>query len=376
MRFNFCGELKFSEGKRPYLREGRGKNGKAWKSLNIGVASDVNNRGFVEIFGQDRDGDDIHTKGINGEDVTIAWKNRDTEETLSSVANYRKYVIALDGEERMEFIDSWDAVNYILEHVDEIKNKRYVVTGDVTVDEYNGRITRRFTLRNIYPVREDNKNGLVLTGEIYFTADGIDLADWKDEKKININAYTKEWMSKDNPNAYVPQSFVFDCSKVNFENEKHVGIMKLRAKQFGVEFSDKMQPKVFLKKTKIYAHSAVIKYVNGAETIEFGYDQLTPSQKEYVDWGLRSVEDFRPRGQAFGDRVVIYKITDFDLNGQYVDGLLQTEIMMKEFEEDIYRPAVKEDAESILSGMNPPEEEKENEKPVDDDEESIGDLFG
>lgn len=374
MRFNFCGELKFSpmDSRRPYLREGVSKKGKQWRSINFGVAAETNNRAYVEMFGQ-MEQDEIRTKDTDNKDIVIAWADRNDPGVISTVANYRKRVIALEGKERKEFITDWDAIQYIIDNLDDIKDKKYIVTGDVTKDFFNGQVSNRFTIRNIYAPKEGAKNKLTINAEIYFTADDIDLADWKEEKRINISAYTREYIDKEEPNAFVAQNFVFDCSKVDFTNERHVNMLKIRGKQLGLEFSDKGAPKITLKKNKVYQQSVVINYVNGAETIEFGYDQLTEAQKEFVDMGLKTVEDFRPRGQIYGNRIVVFKITDFDLTGTYADGIVMSELTTKEFGEMVYQPVIEEKAEDALGdAMNPPDEVPFKE---DDGLDDLEDLF-
>ena len=86
----------------------------------------------------------------------------------------------------------------------------------------------------------------------------------------------------------------------------------------------------------------------GAETVEFDESQLTKAQREQIELGIRKLEDFRPAGSIFGDRITEYRLFDPKLTGDFADGLVDTEMSTKEFEEDIYVPAVDEKLDDVV----------------------------
>jgi hypothetical protein len=53
----------------------------------------------------------------------------------------------------------------------------------------------------------------------------------------------------------------------------------------------------------------VVNYVEGAEEVEFDESQLTATQKEAIELGLNTIDDFKPRNSIFGEKKK--KRTDF-----------------------------------------------------------------
>lgn len=230
-------------------------------------------------------------------------------------------------------------------------------------------------------LKEDDtrKNALEINAEFYWTKDSIDTADFKEEKKIYIDGWTREYVGpndkvkdSDPDYQYFPLRITFDCRKVDFDNEKHLKMCKFRLGQLGLSYEDgKITNK--LKKGKVYRNEVVIGYNRGAEEVEWDESQLTDIQKEAIELGLKKAEDFAPKGQAYGESKVEYKLRNFTLNGDYTEGYVE-DGDWKEFEESIYMPvATKEEEEAFEKAVNPPEE-KEEEKKVEDDELSDDDL--
>lgn len=380
MNFTFTGELAFNglETEHPFLREGttkgkNGKSGKSYKSLNLIVIAAKNNRGYAEIFGMKNES--ISTKSSTGEAIEIDWADRLDEDVIKTVDSMRKFTIS-DGDERHEFITEFDLITYIAEHVDDLSGRRAIVSGSVGKNEYNGKVTNRFTFRRITLLddEDDRKNSLRVKGIMFFNKEGIDIADWASEKKINISAYTHEYVGKDDNGdakyAYYEQPILFDASKVDFENEKHVKMLKFRLRQLGLEFVDENKVKIAIKKGWI-SQNLILAYANGAEAVELTYDELTETQKEMVDLGMKEVKDFAPKGGSFGERKVIYKAVDFDLVGDYQDGFITCDTdTCEEIEENIYVPVpVTESADELEEEVE--EKPKKSNKPVEEDDEDI-----
>ena len=349
-RFTFIGTLDANtkiDSNGYFLREGKtkerkGKNGETisgnpYASINLQVIQEKNNRGYVECFGSVSK--TINTLDTNNSKTEINWDDRLDEDVVKDVANFKKTIIK-NGDEKKEFISSYDGVKYIAEHIDELKNKRVVVTGQRKKNVYNGKISDRFEFSSIRVIDEDEEvnNRLTVNMEVLFDKDSIDTANWKDEHKLFLNGWTEEYMSDVKENRYVPQQIVFDCSKVNWENEKHVNQVKFRLKMFGCELVDG-KVVVKLKSKKIYSVGVITTFVNGQEKLEFDESMLTDVQKEALELGLKTLDDFRPSGSIFGNRVVVYKLRDFDLrkDGKYENGYIEEEdLTLDDFEEKLY----------------------------------------
>lgn len=379
MRFNAVGSLVFNslESKLPWKREGKTKNGDKYMSVNIAVASSKANRLMAECFGMMQD--EIRTMDTDNDKISIDWSDRNDPDIISKVANYKKHVIDL-GDNRKEFIADYDFVKYIEDNIDELKDGKYMITGNSNINEYNGKLSQRFQIQNIYKVEDETKNQLKITMDFYFGEDGIDFADWKDEKKVRISGYTTAYIPAMKKNMYVAQDVVFDLSKIDFENEKHVALLKYKLKQMGIAYEDgKLSIK--LKKNKIYKLPIICSYFNGAQEVEVDESMLSENQRMSIELGLKKLSDFAD-GKVYGDRIIEYKVVDFDLRGEYDDGCVAQDIKPSEFEEEIYVPAKPETEEEILDKAIEKKNKKKDEdwmnkpeKDEDDEDDSLDDLF-
>ena len=357
-RYNFIGTIGINalDSKVPWKREAKTKNGNDYISLTLNIIAAQNNRTWVEGVGFKQDV--IKTRDENKNAIEIPWDERKDPEQIKKVPFWGKHVVQI-GDTREEFITDYDFMEYVANHIDEIKDKTVQITGQIGKDFYNGNIRDRFRMGNLFVKSEDDKvkKGLKITTIFFWDKDGIDLADWKTEKKIRINGYTEEYIDKDNGRKYVPQTLVFDCSRVNFEDEKNVKAVNFRLKQLGLAYDDD-KVSVKLKRGKYYTNEIEISYVNGAEEIAFSEDELTETQKEAISLGLAELNDFKPKGQIYGNRKTEWKITGFALQGSFVDGIQEMDVTASEFEDDIYTPPK---AETLEDAMNKPESDDDPE---------------
>lgn len=364
-RFRATGTISLNsmDSPNPWIRRGKTKSGDEYLSMNCSVVAAKNNRMYCELFGMKQD--KIRTFDTEGNKIEIAWSDRKDLEVVKTVANYRKTVINL-GDERMEFVSAYDAIQYIEENEALFKGKMFTVTGQVTKNIYNGKISDRFQIQNIYAVDESEaKPQLRIMTEFVWDKDSIDVDSWVDEKKVYINGWVMTYINSDEGNKYVPQQIVLDCSKIDFDNEKHVAIMKFKLDAIGVEYANG-KLKVSLKKNTYYKLPVECSFVNGAEEIQFSEDELTDYQKQQIELGIKTLEDFRPKGSIYGQRVVMYKLLSFDTRDAFADGRIALE---DSIEDEIYVIPTEEKAKDVFSGMNPPEKEEE-------DDEEDDDLFG
>ena len=379
MRFNATGSLVFNslESKLPWKREGKTKNGDKYMSVNIAIASTKTNRMMAELFGMMSD--EIKTMNTDNEKISIDWSDRNDPDVISKVANYKKHVIALDDDTRKEFIADYDFVKFIEEHIDELKDGKYTVTGTSSLNEYQGKLSQRFQIQNIYRVNEDTKNQLKVTMDFYWTPEGFDFSDWKDEKKIRISGYTTAYVAAEKKNMYVAQDVVFDASKIDFENEKHVALLTYKLKQMGIGLEDN-KPVSNLKKNKVYKLQIICSYFNGAQEVEVDESMLSENQRMAISLGLKELKDFAD-GNVYGDRIIEYRVIDFTLKGDYEDGCVLQDIKVSELEEEVYTPAKPETEEEILEKTIEKKNKKKDEdfmnKPEsdDDNDDSLDDLF-
>lgn len=363
MRFKFTGNahaVTDPSSKGYFDRSGKSKNGDPYTSVSFSVASTKNNRGYVEIFGMERD--KIKTYTINDEQIEIDWEDRNSEGVLKTVRS--KNVMNFIKDERKEFIADLDVAEYIKDNIEELNGKKVVVTGQASRDFYNDKPRDRFTIQSIFIADDDAKTGLKIYGDFFFTKDSIDTVDWKSEHKIYINGYTEEYISTKKKKMYVERTLVFDCSKVDWENEKHVAITNFRLAQIGLKYEDGSIVNT-LKSKKVYKTSAVISYIRGQEEIPFNESELTENQKTAIELGFKTIDDFKPKGSIYGNVKVEYKLVDFDIRDEFADGCVMLKEEIKDFEENIYVPSKAESEDDVF--MNKPEDTKKGDEDSDDD---------
>ena len=366
-RFNFTGTVSLpkADAKRPFVKEmekeyyddkSKTKKTRKMLSLNFGVKESDNNMGFVEAF--DGEQTEIMTMSADNEKIAIKWANRFDEDVVETVASYKKTVVDL-GEElggRKEFIALYDAIEYIRENLPKYTGKVTVV-GQMVKEFYNGKYYDKFKLQSLYAVPDDRKNRLLLTADIYYNKSCVDKADYKSDKVIGIDGYVQQYINKDEGTKYIPQRFVFNASKYDPENEKHQKLLDYKLKY--VDVSNKTMQHMMWE----------VVMLNGAEEVEFDESQLTKAQKEQIELGIRTLDDFKPKGSIFGERVNEYRLFEPKLTGDFADGLVDTEMKESEFEEMVYAPAVDEKLDDVVEKAESKKEEtKAEESTVDDDD--------
>ena len=373
--FAFVGELKANtkpEDKMYFLKTGKtkGKTPMPYQSLLLSVASEKNMRANVELFGMMQD--TIKTMDTDNNKIDIDWDNRFDDDVVKEVANYKKTVIKI-GDERKEFVSSYDAIGYVAEHIDELNGKKVVVTGQRSKNLYQNKLSDRFQISSIRTIDDDDDqpNRLTVNIDFFFSKNSFDLADWKSEHKLYINGYTSEYIPDTKETKYVPQQIILDCGKIDWENEKHRNLVAFKLKVLGCELGDGDKISVKLKSKNVFKIGIKATYVNGSEKAEFDESMLTDMQREAIELGLNTLDDFRPSGSIYGQRVVLYKLRDFNMrkDSAYENGMVDTEISISEFEENVWFAPEEESVDDIENDA----EDTTSDAQSDEDDD---DLFG
>lgn len=187
-KFNFIGEPiiprpKDSEHSNFYKRWNGGRDGHTeMVRINFGVKDGPSNSAFVELFGMVRD--PIKTMDLDNNKIEVPWADRKTEEALKLVPYYKKFIADLGPEYggRQEFITESDMVQYLAKHLPDYKGKIFV-TGQWNKNAYNGKITDRFVIKDVYGVEADRKSKLELTMDLFYNADSVDVSSVKGKQR-------------------------------------------------------------------------------------------------------------------------------------------------------------------------------------------------
>lgn len=378
-RFNFVGSpvipTQKADAKRPFCKEMNKKDEQTGKkremlSMSFGVKENDSNMAFVEAFGSVQD--TILTMDTDNEKLEVDWDDRFDEDVIEKVASYRKYIVDL-GEDyggRQEFITTYDMIKCLQEYLPDYKG-RIVVTGQFTRDWYGKKETyfSKFRVQNVFAAPEDRKSRLMITADLFYNKDSFDDADFDENKKIVLDAYIEQYINKDEGRKFVPIQAVFSAAKYNMDDKHHKQLLDYKLKYLKVK-----------NKNMVHIPWEMV-LLRGAEEAEFDESMLTDAQREQVELGIKSVEDFRPKGNIYGDRVDEFRLYDPKLEGDFADGLLDADDDNDEFEEKIYQPPKDETMDEVKKNSKnkkkktEDDDEEENESPKKQDGPDDDDLF-
>jgi len=320
---------------------------------------------FVESA--DSPTDTIKTMDTDNNKIEIAWADRLDPDVIKTVANFKKYIVNLgdDFGGRCEFITQYDMIKYLADALPEYKGK-VVVTGTYSKSYSKGTYYDKFRIQNVYAAEEDRKNRLGLTLDFYYNKESVDKADFKTDKKIFLNGYINQYINANEQNKYIPMQLVFNASKYNLENEKHKALY-----DYKMEYVD------IANKNMVHMAWEVV-LVRGAETVDFTYDMLTEKQKQQVDLGIRELEDFKPKSNIVGDKINEFRLfepvlRDMGKGDDFSDGLIDLDMKMSEFEEEIYVPNAQE--EKLEDAVKKSEKEKPEKETAENEDDDEMDLF-
>lgn len=372
-RFSFCGTpvipKQKADTKRPFCKEiskkdEKTKETKKMLSMTFGIKETDMNMAFVEAF--DSQQKVIKTMDVDNEKMDVDWDDRFDEDIIEKVANYRKYIVDLGDEHggRQEFITAYDMIEHLREHLPNYDG-RVVVTGQFTRDWYAKKKTyfSKFRIQNVFAAPEERKNRLLLTMDLFYNKSSLDDSDFDENKKMTLDCYIEQYINKDEGRKYVPIQVVFSGAKYDLENEKHKKLFDYKMKYIKVK-----------NKNMVHIPWEIV-LLRGAEEAEFDESMLTDSQREQVELGIKSVDDFRPKGNIYGDRIDEFRLFEPKLEGDYADGVLECDDTADEFEEKIFVPAAdetmeeaKKNSKSAKSKSKKDEDDYDDEPPFDKDE--------
>lgn len=371
-RFSFCGTpvipKQKADTKRPFCKEiskkdEKTKETKKMLSMTFGIKETDMNMAFVEAF--DSQQKVIKTMDVDNEKMDVDWDDRFDEDIIEKVANYRKYIVDLGDEHggRQEFITAYDMIEHLREHLPNYDG-RVVVTGQFTRDWYAKKKTyfSKFRIQNVFAAPEERKNRLLLTMDLFYNKNSLDDSDFDENKKMTLDCYIEQYINKDEGRKYVPIQVVFSGAKYDLENEKHKKLFDYKMKYIKVK-----------NKNMVHIPWEIV-LLRGAEEAEFDESMLTDSQREQVELGIKSVDDFRPKGNIYGDRIDEFRLFDPKLEGDYADGVLECDDTADEFEEKIFVPAADETMEEAkknsksAKSKSKKDEDDDDEPPFDKDE--------
>lgn len=247
----------------------------------------------------------------------------------------------------VQFVHIKDFIKFINSNQEVIKGNKIKVTGDVKSNYYNGKNRLQFIPSSVEFAPEDSKEELTVHLDIFFDRDSID--DDKKEKKMYINGYVGERIKK--ADKLIPTQIIFDYSKANLEDENQNNLVEFVKGFFNVK-----------NKKVLHRLPVICQVINGAEVVEFDESHLTKTQKTAIALGLNTLEDFKPKGNVFGDRINFIRLLRPDLKVA-TDGAVESIDV-----EDLYNYLLEDDSDKSIEDVknNDNEESKKEEQSNDD----------
>jgi len=348
--FNFCGELKLPT-KNPWIKRETVTLPTSMFdkiSLNMGIKSGGN---CVFVTSQGTKNKTVRTISTDNKPIEIAWEDRLDPDVIKSVASYRKWTIDLGGEYN-EYITAWDFVTALENILPDIKD-RVIVRGTFTIRPGKTRNYDTFDVQHISLAKESDKDRFKMNVNLVYRKTDIDKNTLGDGKWL-IPCYIEEYVSKDEPDCYLPMDVVFNTKAFNLEDIRH-------KKQYDVRIAC-LEPKI-----KNYVCMPFeINVLTGAEQVDFSVDMLTPLQKLLLDSGEKTLDDFRPKGSIYGASVKEYRLGSPNLRDDYASGPVEIPMTASEFEAKIYQPP----QEIVLTDVI----EKAKDEDVEEEQDDL-DLF-
>lgn len=352
-RFTFVGTITYNKKDNAPVSDNPLKEGSKWnrKRLNIGVMDEAKNVGYltmdyiydpknptVKLFDAENKQHEVKIKDLAlpsnvalvpdfsriiidlEEDMEVKKeytkdiyalrnlvdKEEKTEEDLAKIEEHKKN-IAEKATKRFECGHIDTAINIINEHLPELDKKKVRITGQVNVNYYNGKSRLEYVPSRIEIARPEEKSELTIDAKLFFM-DGC-VNDDEENKRATIVAYLGQRYKK--ADKIFPVSLILDYGKLDLENSLHAQMLDFLMKSFEVEDEENVMNMRFQ-----------LKVINSREEKEFDESCLTDQQKTMIALGMATIDDFKPRGNVFGDRIQEIRVIKPLLIDDYANGAL------------------------------------------------------
>lgn len=367
--FDFIGTLnpiKESEKFKPY-EEKTYNSGWVNRSLKFNVVAGTN-RHMLEIKGGCwADGHGVIKAwskagaGEKGEPIDIPWSERQSQENLDKVAQFKKFVVDLekpgrrnalrkiaDGEltdenltlagggiesmedavlalkasedKRHEFLSEYDFAAFVQRLVtsDKIKGIKFRVSGNLDITEYDGKFYQHFVPTRVLRATDDAEIRNEATINIHYGKGAIDDGSVEDKGRYYVNGFTWNYDSQRKKKIPCPMMLVLPVGK----DEKSNAYVELLKRNFTISDIDGGSCKELTVK---------VDCVDGAEAVELTDDMLSENEKDLLIIGAITMDDIvRDRGkQVYGDRVREFVVTGFAKG--WLSGAKQTAYTEEDF---------------------------------------------
>lgn len=362
--FEFVGNVSFVKDEKKVFETIKYDSGWETKRLNMGVKATASNGVFLKTDAMylPTETNTIFTFGKDNSKLEIPFKDRNKQSSIDLVADFKKLVVDLETDfalksERFklkyqiiniekreekteddlkklvdykkeyiekstnlhEFITEYDFINFLHQSADILKQHKIKVKGSIEMSLWKEKYYVSYIPNHIEFISDETENKLEGLVDVYFDKNAIDDTLLQTDKKLIVNGYLISYDNSAKADRFYPKKFIINLSEIDLENEKHMAQVNL------------LKNYVSTDKSTIHHMLWNVNVYKGAEVKEFTYDDLTPSQKEFVDIGLRIVEDFKPKGSFLGGNIDEFRLFMPALADEFKDGIVDTEMTEEEF---------------------------------------------
>lgn len=317
-RFNFVGEPLISKkSDESFVKHFHGSKDKNTEmvSMRFGIRESRTNSIWVEAFGMKYDV--IKTVVGDNEKIEVAWKDRFNQEIIDSVPMYRKFVAEFDEGEK-QFLSKYDFIEYVAEKLPTYSG-RIFVSGRYSRSFWKGELFDKFEVDTVRIATSD-RNSLHLKLDLYYNKDCVDMSEFEDKKRIVVDGFIKQYINKDEGEKFLPQTVVLDVSKFD-DTEKHQKYAKMLIQDINI------------KNSEVVHLPWDCKVIRGVETVEFDEDTLTDRQKQQIECGIATIEDFT---KPIGENIYEFRFFRQMLNGDFADGPIDSGFTLADLKNEVY----------------------------------------
>lgn len=259
-------------------------------------------------------------EGKKSEAFQIPWSKRNDPEMIEKMAGWRIFTVDLDtlshrnelerngdneafaasNKKRHHFLAATEFCEYVnkVVHSEKIKDVKFKVDGNVTYtySEKNGRYYSVYEVTKIYRADDDKEPNSSVNIDFYYTEGAMDCEDYDETGKAVISGYTKFYDNNTKKNWFCPMNLVMRLGT----DEKGKKAIK-GWKKFFDQFGEEPVRRVVLD----------CQQIDGAERSNITYDDLSDETKEFIDFGMISLENAirDAGGQKFGNTIQEIRIS-------------------------------------------------------------------
>ena len=288
--FTFVGNLIIPKDAEKFCSTSQSASGWVLNKINFGVKDSGGSVEWVEMFGGHNANGENKVYTVDSEKykkMVIPWEDRMNPNVLKGVADFAKLKVYLEDEEK-EFVAEEDAIKYLKTVLPKVGEQKVYVYGNVNWQEYKGKIYKKFNLKQIRLKKQNDKEGLYGKINIFFDKESLD-TDRLSEQIVDINGFIQDYDRAIKGNVFLPQAFVINGEKLNFEEPKHKRRFDWMKKNFDVS-------------NGWYQLQWIVKFFNGADDSDISMDDLSDFQKEQIELGIKTFEEIKnSMGGSFKD---------------------------------------------------------------------------